>query len=643
LRDAKGEISGVIAIINDITEHKKAEAKLRRSQQFNQQVITNASEGIVVYDRELRCVVWNPVMEELSGLASDLVLGRRILDLAPHWRDLGLREMLHQVLQGDTVEAPDFQIDPYHDRWVASRYSPLVDKDDQCIGIIGILTEVTARRQAEEALRESQQFNQQVIDGSPNGIAVYDRELRVVVWNPAMEALLETHRAHVLGQHILEVFPHLAETESPRYWQRALAGETISEREFQFHNRTDKWVSASYVPLCNPRGEIVGLIITVRDVTARKLAEEALQASQQFNQQIITNAREGILVYDNSLRYLLWNPAMEELSGMSAETILGQHALEVDPEAATNGIYLSLQAAARGETPPRYDYEYIFPAAGKRGFCSRQDAPLRDEHGVIVGVISVLSEITDRKRAEEELRESKQFNQEIVANAREGFVVYDRDFKIKIWNAAMEEFSGLAAAEVLGKDIYEVFPQIRESALPKRLAEALAGKTVVGKDFQMPAKGKGKARWLSARYGPHRNSRGEIVGVIVTIRDVTARRNIEEQLRLSEERYREILATLQDGYWELTLSGEMFFFNEAILTIFGRSDAELTRDGYIQFITEATRQRGQAILRQVQETGEPVKSYEFEIIRPDGEVRTLESSVGLIRRFPGHRARCDRA
>jgi PAS domain S-box-containing protein len=75
----------------------------------------------------------------------------------------------------------------------------------------------------------------------------------------------------------------------------------------------------------------------------------------------------------------------------------------------------------------------------------------------------------------------------------------------------------------------------------------------------------------------------------------------------------------------------MFFFNEAILTIFGRSDAELTRDGYIQFITEATRQRGQAILRQVQETGEPVKSYEFEIIRPDGEVRTLESSVGLIR------------
>jgi PAS domain S-box-containing protein len=630
LHDAKGDVTGVIGMISDITDHKKSEARLRRSQQFNQQVIANASEGIVVYDRDLRCMVWNPIMEELSGLSSEDVLGRQILSLAPQWRDSGLREMLQQVLQGDTVEAPDFQIDPYRDRWISSRYSPLVDKDEQCIGIIGILTEVTGRRQAEEALRESQQFNQQVIDSSPNGIAVYDRDLRVVIWNPAMEGLLEMHCAHVLGQHILDVFPHLADTEAPALWQRALAGETINEREFQFTQRADKWVSASYVPLCNPRGEIVGLIVTVRDITARKQAEEALQASQQFNQQIITNAREGIIVYDNSLRYLLWNPAMETLSGLSAETVIGQHALEINPEAASNGIYLNLQAAVQGETPPRYDYEYRFPMSVKHGFCSRQDAPLLDENGVIVGVISVISEITDRKQAEEELRESKQFSQEIVASAREGFVVYDRDFKIKIWNAAMEELSGLACTEVLGKDIFEVFPPIRETSVPERLAEALEGKTTVGKDFQLPVKNQGKSLWLSARYGPHRNSHGEVVGVIVTIRDVTARRNTEEQLRNSEERYREILATLQDGYWEATLAGELFFFNEAICTIFGRPDAEITWYGYTQFTAKVWLRRARKILRQVRKTKQPVKSFEFEIRHPDGTVRTLETSVSLI-------------
>lgn len=634
LRDAKGDIIGVIAIISDITEHKRAEAKLRRSQQFNQQVIANASEGIVVYDREMRVMVWNPVLEDLSGLQGQDVLGRPILEMAPHWRNAGLREMLKQALQGDTVEAPDYQIDPQRDRWVASRYSPLVDKDDQVIGVIGILTEVTARRHAEEALRESEQFNQQVINSALEGIAVYDRDLHVVVWNPAMEHLMNVHRAQVLGEHLLDVFPHLRNTESPEMWARALAGETINEREFQFNEGGDRWASASYGPLCNPRGEIVGVIATMRDITPRKHAEEALRASQQFNQQVIANAREGIIVYDADLRYLVWNPAMEQLSGVPAERIIGQRSLEVGPLSAKNGVFESLQQAVLGQTPPRYDYEYDF-GDGYRGYCSRQDAPLLDELGTIVGVISVISEITDRKKAEEELRESQQFNQEIIVNAREGIVVYDQELNIRLWNKAMEELSGLASASVFGRNIYEVFPQFRDSAVPARLAEALEGKSSISKDFELKAEGSDKQTWLSARYGPHRNSKGEIVGVIVTIRDITSRKRAEDELRQSEERYREILVTLQDGYWEINLANELYFFNEAVCEIYGRAEDALKNTGFLEYLTKDSRQSAQAILEQVLTTGAPVKAFGFEIQRGDGELRQVETSIALIRQAAG--------
>ena len=633
LRDAKGEVTGVIGLVSDITEYKKTEASLRRSQQFNQQVIANASEGIAVYDRELRCMVWNPVLEDLSGLLGDDVLGRPILDLAPQWRAAGLGEMLQQALQGDTVEAPDLLMGQQSDRWVSARYSPLTDNDEQVIGVIGILTDVTARRAAEDALRESQQFNQQIIDSALEGIAVYDRDLNVVVWNPAMEELTGTHSGHVLGENVFAVFPHLRATESPAYWQRALAGEMIRGRQFPFTERTDKWVEASYGPLCNPRDEVVGVLVTMRDITARKRAEEAWQASQEFNQQIITNARDGIIVYDSTLSYLLWNPAMEEISGWRAEDLLGKRAIEALPEMAEAGIYERLERCLQGETPPRQDFAYDFGA--KRGVYSRLDAPLRDETGAIVGVISTVSEITDRKKAEADLLESKQFNQEIIASASEGVAVYDRDFYVRIWNPTMEVLSGRAAADVIGQNIFDLYPEFLESSVPQRLNEALAGQVSVSKDFQLRHAGHEQPAWLAARYSPHRNHAGEVVGVIAMIRDVTARKLAEDQLRQSEERYREILATLQDGYWELDLAAQLNFFNEAVCMIFGRQRAELDGRGVQQFLADETKQRANEMFRQVLKTGAPIKTFEFEILRPDATTRALESSISLMRQADG--------
>ena len=632
LRDAKGEISGVIGLISDITEYKRTEARLRRSQQFNQQVIANASEGIVVYDSELRCMVWNPVLEDLSGLMGDDVLGRPILEIAPHWREAGLGVMLQQALQGDAVDAPDMLMGQEGNRWVSARYRPLYDNNEKVIGVIGILTDVTARRQAEDALRESQQFNQQVIDGSLEGIAVYDRDLNIAVWNPAMEALMEVHSAHVLGVNALTAFPHLRDTDSPDLWRRALDGETIQGREFQLQGKA-KWVTASYGPLSNPRGEVVGVIVTMRDITARRQAELALEASQQFNQQIIANAREGIIVLDNTLHYLVWNPAMEAFTGLPATAVLGKTTPEIFPGLAEKGVLTRLQQALQGKSLTRYDYDYDF-GQGVRSF-SRLDASLRDERGNIIGVISTVSEVTARRKAEAELQESQQFSQEIIASAREGIVVYDRDLKIKVWNQAMEELSGVPGAQALGKEIYELFPHFRNTTVPLRLAEALNGQTAVSKDFQLQPSPTGNVAWISARYAPHRDSRGEIVGVIVTMRDITARREAEDKVRRSEERYREILATIQDGYFEIDFEGELLFCNEALCAICGVPPEDMSAPRKLGLLTPESEARLAEVFTQVRVTGTPVKTFEFEIRRRNGELRQLETSISLVMQAEG--------
>ncbi len=631
LRDLKGKIIGVIATVTDVTEHKKIEAALRRSQQFNQQVIANASEGVLVCDRELRCMVWNPMLEELSGVSGEEALGRPIPELLPHWREEGLREMLSQALQGDTVESPDFQIDRKREVWVAAKYGPLRDTDEKIIGVIGILTDTTARRQAEEALRESQQLNAQVIDSALEGIAVYDRELRVVVWNPFMEELLGTHKAKVLGAHLLEVFPNLNGTESQQCWQRALTGETIQGREFQLRGGREKWVSASYGPLRNQRGEVVGVIVSMRDISARKEAEQALHASQRFNQQVIDNAREGIIVYDNELNYLVWNPAMEISSGIPASAVVGKQALEAFPTLAGSDLYKRMQQAVTGATLRRYDYKTKYEASGKQGYYSRQDSPLRDETGKIVGLISVISDISERKLAEDALRESQQFNQEIIASAREGIAVYDREFKVRVWNQAMEELSGRRSREVLDQDLLQAFPQLRGTLVPERWSAVLNGEAQVSQDFPLGPGLDGKMHWCSARYGPHRNSAGEIVGIITTIRDITQRKQALDDLRESEERYRDILGTIQDGYFEIGLHGELNFFNDSLWVICGCKRKDLNGAGYRRFLSLSTRRLLNKVFLHVRRTGEPVKAFEFRFNGLEGQARALETSITLMR------------
>jgi PAS domain S-box-containing protein len=278
--------------------------------------------------------------------------------------------------------------------------------------------------------------------------------------------------------------------------------------------------------LRNEQGEVAGIISVISDVTQRRRAEAALCASQQFNEQIIRSAREGIVVHARDLRYLEWNPFMEELRGVKREEVLGKDPLEVFPNLQATGFSDILKRALAGETVTTADFKFT-KANGESGWTSVRYEPLQDRDGKITGILGIATDVTAWKNAEAALRESQQFNEEIIANAREGIVVYDRDFHFRLWNPFMEELTGLKSVEVVGKHPYEVFPYLRETPYLSRLQTALAGETITSSDFSLVSQRDGAQLWLSARYGPHRNSAGENVGVIVTVRDITLRRQAE--------------------------------------------------------------------------------------------------------------------
>jgi PAS domain S-box-containing protein len=167
------------------------------------------------------------------------------------------------------------------------------------------------------------------------------------------------------------------------------------------------WLDTSKIPLTDEFGRVVGVLGVFEDVTSRKLADEQLQESLTFNQEIISCAQEGIVVYDRALRYLIWNPFMETLSGVPAVDILGKHPLEVFPFMRETGAMEGLEKALAGEATLSAEFPFTVPASGRSGWTFNTAAPLRNSTGEIIGVIRTIRDITRQKVIEDQLRQSQ--------------------------------------------------------------------------------------------------------------------------------------------------------------------------------------------------------------------------------------------
>jgi PAS domain S-box-containing protein len=135
---------------------------------------------------------------------------------------------------------------------------------------------------------------------------------------------------------------------------------------------------------------------------------EALREANQFSQQVIDSVAEGVVVCGTDLRYQLWNPFMEALTGLPAAAVLGKHPLELFPFLKENGAYARFERALANEHLPSITFPYLVEQTGRAGWTEETCVPLRNSRDEIVGIISTVRDVTERKEAEVELLKAKE-------------------------------------------------------------------------------------------------------------------------------------------------------------------------------------------------------------------------------------------
>jgi diguanylate cyclase (GGDEF)-like protein/PAS domain S-box-containing protein len=367
------------------------------------------------------------------------------------------------------------------------------------------------------------------------------------------------------------------------------------------------------------------------DITERKQSEETLAKSEERYRTIMDETHDDYFEVDLAGNYTFVNDSfcrgtrydMEEMIGKSYRVTTASEDVERIYEAFKQ-VYLT------GQPTKALTFKFV-RKDGSYGVGELSAFSMQNENGDIVGFRGVIHNVTERVRMEEALTRSEERYRTIMDETHDDYYEVDLAGNYTFVNDAWCRSVGYTAEELIGmnykvtnasEDIertYKAFNQVYLTGQPIR---ALTTK-FVRKDG-----GYGVGE-LSAF--PMRNEKGEIIGFRGVSHDVTERMRMEEALRQSEERYRTILAEIEEGYYEVDLAGNIKFVNKAACRQFGYSEEELIGSNYRAYVLKEDIKGVYKAWNKVYRTGEPLKSYPFATVKKDGTQMFVENSVSPLR------------
>ncbi len=629
-----------VALITDITEHKKQEELLEKERR-DLELIIDSSPIIVFYkDKKGRFLRVNKAFAEALQIPREEFWGKTVFDF--------YSTNIAQIMADDDQEViksgrPKLNIVQQYEsatgqRWVHTDKIPILDKEGFPIGLIGFAQDITERKQAEEALRQSEEKYRTILEAIKEGYwetnlagnftSFNDAVCRLLGY-PEKEIMEMNYRAYTNAEDVDKVYK--------AFNQVYRTGQPVRNMNYEIVRKdgSKRFAETSVFQRQNDKKETVGFRGVSHDITERKNMEEALRHSEERYRTILDEMQDGYFEVDLDGNFTFANKTFCRYLEYSPDELIGVNYKHTTPPEEVDKVFYCFNQVYKTGAPVRnFDSKYI-RKDGSIGFVEFLISPIRNKKGEIIGFRGVTHDITERMKMENALRQSEDKYRRILEQMRESYFELDLTGGFTFFNDSLCRGLGYSREELMGMN-YKVYtpPEEEERVFQAYNQVYRTGEPL--KWFSMEQIRKDGTRLVveNSVY-PLRNENGEVVGFGGISRDVTERLQAEQALKRSEERYRTILDEMHDDYFETDLAGKLTFANDAFCHSLNCSMEETIGSNYKDMTASEDIEKVYEAFNQVYRTGQPVRNLNFNFIQKDGSIGLAEMSAFPLRNEKG--------
>jgi PAS domain S-box-containing protein len=408
--DASGRVVGASKIAQDITAQKRLEdarAELAA-------IVESSVDAIISKNLQGTIRSWNQGAERIFGYTAEEIIGKPVTILIPAERQAEERYILGRIARGERVEHYETVRVTKYGRAidVALTISPVRNRAGEIVGASKVVRDISERKKMEREIAVQRERYRVTLSSVGDGVISSDIEGRVTFLNGVAERLTGWSSAEAIGQPLADVFHIISEktrerVENPA--QKVLRSGAIlglaNHTALITKGGTERPIADSAAPIFD-EGKIIGVVLTFRDITEERRAEEALHEQREWFEQTLQSIGDGVIATDIRGHVVFMNPVAEYLTGRTLADSLGASCAEVfriinekSREEAENPVGRVLR---EGKVVGLANHTILIDAQGNERFIDDSGAPIRNASGRIVGAVLVFRDVTERRRAEVE-------------------------------------------------------------------------------------------------------------------------------------------------------------------------------------------------------------------------------------------------
>jgi PAS domain S-box-containing protein len=568
-------------------------------------VLEKNADAILVIRKDKKILFCNPAAASLLGHTPEELLKE---------------EYEYEIRVGTTSEIEIEQADKQNK--TAEVTAVEIEWEGKTASLVS-MHDVTERKKIESILR----FSDIALKSIHESVFTMDNEFKITRWNETCEHMFGVMASDAIGKPAADSINMVEEYQGQTEKRFKLLMEKGFNREDQLYRtpRGDIWMDVQSQEMVAD-GKRYGWISLISDISERKKQEDMLR----FSDIALKSIREGVFAMDNDFKITHWNEMCEQMIGIKASEAIGKN---------TPDIIIMIedyegQNKESAETLVKNGFDQIekkFHTPHGDIWVDMQTQAM-EFNGERSGWLTLITDINERKKTEEALRLSEEKYRELINTSNDAIVSIDSQMRFILWNRGAEKMLGYTEKEVLGISVLTLFPEDLRKDLARELVllRTTGSSEIINAPFESVLQKKDRSlipidMSLSATMAD-----GKMIFTAIG-RDITLRKQAEEKMRESEERYRDLFENATDLIQSCSAKGKFVYVNKAWREELGYSEEEVANLTLWDIIHVDHVEQCKQTLKKVL-SGETVNNIETAFVAKDGKIIHVEGNVNPVRK-----------